>query len=367
MIVFLTAFFASALAVWLIIRSEHLHRHLTADSDLGGVQKFHVVAVPRVGGLGILIGMLASACWLSLLLAEPPYQTWLLLMVASPAFFGGITEDMTKKVGVLPRLLLTMLSAVTGYWFLGAALTRLDIPLIDSMLSELWPVSLMLTAVAVGGVANAINLIDGYNGLAAMVSAGVALCLAFVGFLLGDNFIVVSGLSLAGALCGFLLWNFPFGRIFLGDGGAYLVGFLLAELSVLLVARHPHVSAWFPMLLLFYPVFETLFTIVRRVSSHAGSPGHPDACHMHQMLYKRVVRWHVGSKDPFHRTMRNALTSPYLWVLWALSAVPALLFWRYPVMLLLSCVGFAVVYVWLYRRLVRWRTPKWLIVYRRRS
>ena len=69
MIVFLTAFFASVLAVWLIIRSEHLHHHLTADSDLDGVQKFHVVAVPRVGGLGILIGMLASASWLSLLLS----------------------------------------------------------------------------------------------------------------------------------------------------------------------------------------------------------------------------------------------------------------------------------------------------------
>ena len=181
MIVFSTAFLASTLAVWLIIRSEHLHQHLTADSDLNGVQKFHVVAVPRVGGLGILLGMLASATWLSLWLSVPPYQTWLLLMVAGPAFFGGITEDMTKRVGVLPRLLLTMLSAVAGYWFLGAALTRLDLPIIDRLLSDWWPLSLLLTAVAVGGVANAINLIDGYNGLAAMVAAGIALCLAFVG------------------------------------------------------------------------------------------------------------------------------------------------------------------------------------------
>lgn len=89
MIVFLTAFFASVLAVWLIIRSEHLHHHLTADSDLDGVQKFHVVAVPRVGGLGILLGMLASATWLSLWLSVPPYQTWLLLMVAGPAFLAA--------------------------------------------------------------------------------------------------------------------------------------------------------------------------------------------------------------------------------------------------------------------------------------
>jgi UDP-N-acetylmuramyl pentapeptide phosphotransferase/UDP-N-acetylglucosamine-1-phosphate transferase len=362
MIVFLLAFLVSALSCWLIIRSESLHQHLTADLDLDGVQKFHVVAVPRVGGLAILFGMLAAATWLSLLLSVLPYQSWLLLMVAGPAFFGGITEDMTKRVGVLPRLLLTMMSAVAGYWFLGAALTRLDVPYLDGVLSAWWPLSLLLTAVAVGGVANAINLVDGYNGLAGMVSAGIALCLGFVGYLLGDSFMTLSCLSLAGALFGFLVWNFPFGRIFLGDGGAYFVGFLLAELSVLLVARHPHVSAWFPMLLLFYPVFETLFTIVRRLSTHSGSPGHPDACHLHQMLYKRAVRWHVGSKDPLHRTLRNAFTAPYLWLLWLLSAIPAVLFWRYPVLLLSCCFMFALVYAWLYHCLAHWKTPKWLIL-----
>ena len=90
MIVFLLAFLVSALSCWLIIRSESLHQHLTADLDLDGVQKFHVVAVPRVGGLAILFGMLAAATWLSLLLSVLPYQSWLLLMVAGPAFFGGI-------------------------------------------------------------------------------------------------------------------------------------------------------------------------------------------------------------------------------------------------------------------------------------
>ena len=72
MIVFLIAFLTSALSAWLIIRSEHLHQHLTADTDLDGVQKFHVVAVPRVGGLAILLGMLGAATWLSLLLSELP-------------------------------------------------------------------------------------------------------------------------------------------------------------------------------------------------------------------------------------------------------------------------------------------------------
>ena len=62
------------------------------------------------------------------------------------------------------------------------------------------------------------------------------------------------------------------------------------------------------------------------------------------MLYKRAVRWHVGSKDPLHRTLRNAFTAPYLWLLWLLSAIPAVLFWRYPVLLLSCCFMFALVY-----------------------
>ena len=244
MIVFLFAFLVSALSCWLIIRSESLHQHLTADLDLDGVQKFHVVAVPRVGGLAILFGMLAAATWLSCCsrcchISHGCCLWWLARLFRW--HHGGYDQ----AVGVLPRLLLTMMSAVAGYWFLGAALTRLDVPYLDGVLSAWWPLSLLLTAVAVGGVANAINLVDGCNGLAGMVSAGIALCLGFVGYLLGDSFMTLSCLSLAGALL-VLVWNFPFGRIFLGDGGAYFVGFLLAELSVLLVARHHMCRHGFP-------------------------------------------------------------------------------------------------------------------------
>ncbi|MFN7130403.1 MAG: glycosyltransferase family 4 protein, partial [Brevundimonas sp.] len=113
-------------------------------------------------------------------------------------------------------------------------------------------------------MANAVNIIDGFNGLAAATSMLMFAAFGYVAWALRDPFIVQVCLAMIGALAGFFVWNYPRGRIFLGDGGAYLVGFVLAEVAVLLVVRHPQVSPWFCFLVCAYPVTETLFSIYRR-------------------------------------------------------------------------------------------------------
>jgi UDP-N-acetylmuramyl pentapeptide phosphotransferase/UDP-N-acetylglucosamine-1-phosphate transferase len=163
-----------------------------------------------------------------------------------------------------------------------------------------------------------------------------------------------------GALAGFLVWNYPRGLIFLGDGGAYLIGFWIAELSVLLTARHPEVSKWFPLLLCFYPIFETLFTIYRRVILKRVHPGMPDASHLHQLIYMRIVRWSLGNNDDELKSQRNAMTSPYLWVLATLSVIPAILFWRDHMVLKGFAALFAVTYIWIYWSIVRFNIPNWM-------
>jgi UDP-N-acetylmuramyl pentapeptide phosphotransferase/UDP-N-acetylglucosamine-1-phosphate transferase len=170
-----------------------------------------------------------------------------------------------------------------------------------------------------------------------------------------------------GAIGGFLLWNYPRGLIFLGDGGAYLIGFVIAELSVLLVARNPSVSAWFPLLLSFYPIFETLFTMYRRIVIGKRHPGLPDAAHLHQLIYRRIVRWAIGSDSEADKTRRNALTSPYLWFLSSLAVGPAEVFWDNTMLCGLSVMIFALVYVVLYQRIVRRRYPSWLVLRKRHS
>lgn len=343
-----------------LIHFAHLHESFSADHDLGGVQKFHARPVPRIGGVPIAAGLVAGCGLLAWL--QKDVLSLLLLVVALPAFAAGMLEDVTKKVGPLPRLLATFVAAILGYFMLGAGVWHLDLPFVDALLSRFWMLSLVLTMVAVGGVAHAVNIIDGYNGLSGVVSIFILLAIAYVAFKMQDVALMGVCFAMVGAIAGFLFWNFPRGLIFAGDGGAYLVGFMIAEMSVLLVARHPQVSPWFPLLCVIYPVFETLFSIYRRKFLQGRRVGYPDALHLHQLIYMRLVRWMVGSKDVDHMTMRNSLTSPYLWALSSVSVVPAMLFWDNTVVLMCFVLIFMITYVYLYRMIIRFRTPRWMLL-----
>lgn len=220
------AFLASAAFTLLTLRLGHWHLRYTGDTDLTGVQKYHVRPVPRVGGIALVVGMLvvaAAAGWREPALVKP---LLLLLLCSLPAFLGGLAEDLTKRVRAIWRLLLAMLAGTLAFWLLNAAVLRLDIIGIDWLL-QFWFVSLLCTAIAVGGAANAINIIDGYNGLAAVVSIMILAGMAYVSFYLGDRLLVVASIGMMGAIGGFLIWNYPRGLIFLGDGGAYFIGYMI--------------------------------------------------------------------------------------------------------------------------------------------
>ena len=361
----LVAFLVSLIFTMLVLRYRAWHSPLTADHDLNGVQKYHAKPVPRIGGISLVVAMAATCIVAAQREPQVLPEMVLLLGAAMPAFLGGLAEDLTKRVRVASRLVLAMLSAALAYFLLGAAVTRVDIIGVDWLLG-FGAISLMFTVVAVSGAANAINIIDGYNGLAAVVSAMIFAGFAYVSFYLGDRLLVILALGMLGGVVGFLIWNYPNGHIFLGDGGAYFLGFMIGELSVLLLARHPEVSAWFPLLLCIYPVFETLFSIYRKRLLRGVSPGAPDGVHLHMLIYKRVVRWAVGSDEVRHLTQRNALTSPYLWLLSSLGVIPAVLFWQRPFVLMFCVFAFSATYIILYRRLVLFRMPRWLIMRKER-
>jgi UDP-N-acetylmuramyl pentapeptide phosphotransferase/UDP-N-acetylglucosamine-1-phosphate transferase len=158
---------------------------------------------------------------------------------------------------------------------------------------------------------------------------------------------------MAGALLGFLAWNYPKGKMFLGDGGAYLLGFWLGELAVLLVARHSEVSPWFPMLLLVYPIFETLYTIYRRRILGGLSPGRPDRMHLHQVIYLGLTRGAPEQEgSPAEALRRNNGVAPFSWLITLVCAVAAILFWRETPWLVAWSFLFCGAYLLIYHRLV---------------
>jgi len=347
-------FLASALATGAIVFLSPWLGALVHDSH-SGPQKFHDYPVARVGGLGILVGLAValSGAWRS---GVGLGTVWTLLACSLPALVIGLLEDVTKRVGVAPRLGATMLSAAAAWFALDASLGRLDVLFLDWLLA--FPLfAFAITLVAVAGIANAVNIVDGYNGLSGGVTIAVLAALAIVAARVGDVELVVLSVSLAMAVAGFLVWNFPRGKIFLGDGGAYAVGFLIAEIAVLLVARHPQVSPWFPLVLVAYPVWETLFSIYRKKFHRGHSPGQPDGLHFHMLVYKRLVRWRPFSRNPADKVLRNSLTAVYLWGMIPLTCLPALVFWDDSLVLAVYAFVFGFAYNFLYTAMVRFQVP----------
>src|SRR6059058_3870919 len=254
---FLLSFVLSALLTLLVIRHSTLHGP-ALDNNFTGVQKVHSHAVARIGGLPIFLAVTFTAAISVWRVPALGYSLLALLVCSSIAFIGGIVEDYTGRVRASRRLVLTMCAAVLAYLVLGAKIARLDLPFFSWHLDSLW-IALPLTVLAVAGIANAVNIIDGFNGLASAVTIFMLVSLAYVAWQVGDMFILVSALTVAGATAGFLIWNYPVGLIFLGDGGAYFIGFMLGELAMLLVMRNPQVSTWYAATLLIYPAFETIF------------------------------------------------------------------------------------------------------------
>ena len=361
MTIFLLSFLASALISLLLVRYQHIHGRLTGDHDLLGIQKFHARVTPRVGGLALIIGMLIGLMTRAWVDRDIWLSSMILLASAFPAFVAGFIEDLTKSVSVLLRLVATFFSAALAGFFLNAWIVNVQMIGLDILLGIYW-ISILFTCFAVAGLSNAFNIIDGYNGLASGVGLIILGALLYVGFVVKDFLIMAGCFAGIGSILGFLVWNYPRGRLFLGDGGAYLIGFWVAELSILLVIRNPQVSKWFPVLICIYPIFETLFTIYRRLVLKRSSAGQPDATHLHQIIFRRMVRWGCGREDEYLLTQRNSLTSPYLWVLCAMAVIPAILFWQNHWILKFFVLIFSISYIWIYRAIVKFRVPQWLII-----
>lgn len=356
------SFFFSALTTFLVMRTARRHaRRYRQDMP----QRFHRGHIPRIGGLGIFLGTGGA-----LILAASPLgarlnvdmsawfavAAWLCMV---PAVAVGLVEDVTQKVPAKVRLGLTAISALMLCGLLGLQASRVGLDVVDNWLHANPWVAVVFAAVAITGLPHAFNLIDGYNGLAAVVALLISLALAHVSLQLGDRQLAAVLIGLAGATAGFLLWNYPHGKVFAGDGGAYVWGLVIAVGCVSLVQRHPSVSPWFPVLLLIYPVGETFFSIYRKLV-RGQSPGTADALHLHQLIFRRIVRVALEEDEVRELLARNNRTSPYLWMFAATSVVPAVLFWNNTLILFLCCVAFAVAYVSAYLMIIRFKVPGWL-------
>jgi len=254
-------------------------------NDIQAVQASHATPVARLGGLSIIVALVIVAIpsleirniWLS-------YP--LLLLSAFPIFVIGFCEDLGYFSSPRIRLLTAMFSSLVFVVLFEQWLPRTDIPGLDFAMQ--WaPIGIGFSIFFAAGISHSFNLIDGLNGLSGSIAVGVALSLAMISHQLGlfEHRDVL--LILISAISGFLIFNFPFGKIFLGDGGAYVIGHILIWMAISILCSAPTVTPLAMLLIFFYPVADTLLAIMRRL--YLGAPiSHPDRLHFHQLIMRGI-------------------------------------------------------------------------------
>lgn len=350
------ALLVSLLVCALNVATERWHGSYSFDVDLTGIQKVHQRTVPRTGGIALLSGVMAVPLFgmleYSLLALQRDTGVFMLklLLAAVPAFLAGIIEDLTKRVSVRTRLCSILLSALLAAWLLGSTLPRLDVWGLDSALTMI-PVSLVVTLFMVVGVTNSINIIDGFHGVAGATVAIVLTGIACLAWRSGDVLLTQLALAGIGATIGFLLLNYPTGRLFMGDGGAYFLGFWAAELAVLTIVRNPAINAWQILAIFAYPVIEVLFSIYRRKILRHANVGAPDRLHLHSLFYRRVTRHKM--KFTRYPWLCNAGVACFVVTWLAIATTAAVLAGGTVAVAITLVLAQTLIYIAVYMRLVR--------------
>ncbi|MEM9446948.1 MAG: MraY family glycosyltransferase [Cyanobacteria bacterium P01_E01_bin.6] len=252
--------------------------------DRPSTRKVHQRPIVRLGGIAIAVGTLAGfgmAAWSqSLLLTELPTPMWGILLGSTSFFLIGLSDDLIN-LSAFHRLWMQSAIAIM-VWGLGVRIDFVSIPNIGIVQLE-W-LSLPITILWLTGVVNAINWTDGLDGLAAGVSGIAATVMLIIGIQTHQPFMVIILLPLIGSLIGFLYYNFNPATIFMGDGGSYLIGFLLASVSILGLAKTATVTAIaLPALVLAVPLVDMSAVIATRLL-HGQSPFRADQRHLHHRL-----------------------------------------------------------------------------------
>jgi len=266
-------------------------------------QHIHDMGVPRLGGVIVLCIMWAAL--LSQQAAVLP-EIKLLLACATPAFVVGLLEDVLHSTSPWTRYAGCIASSFILVAIIGP-IPRFDIGFLDVILTS-GIAATLVSVFCIAGVTQAFNIVDGKNGLSSGMALIALFGLTITGWSIGDEVLAKSISLMAMPVLGFWCVNIIRGRLFLGDSGAYLLGFIVAACGLLTTIRNPTLSPWLPVVLAAYPIVETLFTFLRRVVIEQKRFSDPDFLHMHSLIYDRLIRAHSGSSTR-RRKLGNSLSA----------------------------------------------------------
>ena len=320
-----------------------------------GVQKFHKTATSRLGGLALFSGFVYTLNWISFN-SYTHYFLIQFLIAGIPIFLAGIIEDITHNIAPTFRLVFAIISSTLAYLLLEIKVTRTDILFFDWLLQ--WKLFVyILTILVITGFTHAINIIDGFNGLASGQIISMLGFLSFINYETHQSDLLLLSLVMLSITLGFFVWNWPFGKIFLGDGGAYLLGFYVVCLGLLLISRSSQVSPFAPIMLGIYPLVETLFSMYRRLLVSGHSVFQPDAIHLHSLIFRRVIKGKLSPKT--NSRLSNSKVTFIFWITNLIFGGLTCQFYTNTNLLLVFFFIYLFLYIWVFNQIVRFKTPHW--------
>jgi UDP-N-acetylmuramyl pentapeptide phosphotransferase/UDP-N-acetylglucosamine-1-phosphate transferase len=275
-----------------------------------GAQRVHMGEVSRLGGALIYLWFFLALIIQINNQTEEIFSHYIkFLIIIFPLIFMSIIEDTHSNVSVKLRfsvMVITMLILCSS-WISSFPIVE-HIPFL-SYLTENRYFSIIFYSISLVALINGSNFIDGMNGLLGFFAAGAILSCIYISNEIGSQKDISVLILLLIALIVFFLFNFPFGKIFLGDTGAYFLGLFLGVWLIEFFSANDNLSSWNAVLILFYPMIEVIYSFLRKVFQKK-SPFYPDRFHLHLKIF-RVLN------NLFHRpTLANSITTLVLSIFW---------------------------------------------------
>lgn len=306
------------------------------------LQRIHLNETPRLGGLIFLVSLLGFVYQCHL--GEGAAILNIILISLIPTILIALKEDLFHDVEPSVRLLFLLFTC----WlfranYSGPLPNMAEVPFVAKLFLLQGGISFFYFG-GMLAVANGMNLIDGVNGLCGAVALSILAALLFLSYKTSDTAMLTVTSSLILLLIPFILFNFPFGKIFLGDLGAYSLGLMLSMLTIILFGRHPELSPYAAVLILIYPLTELIFTMLRRVS-RGISVFKPDTLHLHLKLF------HFLRPQALYKKIANGLVMPALSFLWSFPLLAISWTYRNPLFQIIGVMIFVALYLTLYAAL----------------
>ena len=303
------------------------------------IQRIHLNETPRLGGFIFILSLVSFVAFSNT--NESIQILKIILICLIPIIIIGIKEDLFHNVEPAIRLLaLLFVGWLFRAQFTGPLPVLTDIPFIGKLLILQGGISIFYI-LSMTAIANGMNLIDGVNGLCGAVALSILGALLFLSYKTSDVVMLSTIFSVILVLMPFLIFNYPYGKIFLGDLGAYSLGLIISMLTIILFGRHPEISPWGAVLILIYPATEVVFSLLRRMLKGV-SIYHADTAHLHLKLF------HFFRPQPHYKKIANALVTPAISGLWLFPLLAITWVYQKPLFIWIAVILFITLYGLLY-------------------